>query len=246
MAEPTGTSSAGQAGEQTTDQPIIRATRVHKVYDTGQVSVPALNGIDLAIQRGEMVAVMGPSGCGKTTLLNTLSGLDDVTGGEVVIDGSPIHDMQDKKRTRYRAEKMGFVFQSFNLLPVLSAVENTELPLLVAGVKMSEGRRRAQEALDLVGLSDQTHKRPAEMSGGQQQRVTIARALVNEPAIVWADEPTGNLDSETSDEIMELLCRLNEEKVQTFIIVTHDIAVGRRADRILRMADGQIVEEQYT
>jgi len=241
MVEPTV-----QAGEQTVDLPIIMATQVHKVYDTGPVSVSALNGIDLAIKRGEMVAVMGPSGCGKTTLLNTLSGLDDVSGGEVVIDGNPIHEMRDKKRTRYRAEKMGFVFQSFNLLPVLSAVENTELPLLVAGIKMAEGRRRAQEALALVGLGDQTHKRPAEMSGGQQQRVTIARALVNEPAIVWADEPTGNLDSETSDEIMELLCRLNEEKVQTFIIVTHDLAVGRRADRILRMADGQIIEELYT
>jgi len=226
-------------------EPIIKATAVHKVYDTGKVKVHALRGVDLSVQRGEMVAVMGASGCGKTTLLNVLSGLDDLSEGTVVIDGPPIHQMSDARRTRYRAEKMGFVFQAFNLLPVLSAVENVELPLLVAGVKVGEARRRAQEALALVGLAGQSSQRPAELSGGQQQRVTIARALVNEPAIVWADEPTGNLDSETSYEVMNLLCRLNKEKSQTFIIVTHDLAVGRRADRILRMADGMIVEELF-
>jgi putative ABC transport system ATP-binding protein len=207
------------------------------------VTVDALRGVDLSIRRGEMVAVMGPSGCGKTTLLNVLSGLDDVTKGKVVIDGDSIHAMSDKQRTRYRAERMGFVFQSFNLLPVLSAVENVELPLLMAGVKLGNARRRAQEALALVGLEEEAPKLPAEMSGGQQQRATVARALVNEPAIVWADEPTGNLDSENADEVINLLCRMNKEKLQTFVIVTHDIAVGRKTDRILRMADGQIVEE---
>jgi len=222
---------------------IIQATGVRKTYDTGKVKVDALRGIDLSILRGEMVAVMGPSGCGKTTLLNVLSGLDDLTGGQVVIDAAPIHTMSDRKRTRYRAEKMGFIFQSFNLLPVLSAVENVELPLLMAGVKPGNARRRAQEALALVGLTGEARKLPAEMSGGQQQRVTVARALANEPAIVWADEPTGALDSETSGEVMNLLCQLNKEKSQTFVLVTHDIAVGRRADRILRMADGEIVEE---
>lgn len=222
---------------------IIQATEVRKTYDTGKVKVDALRGIDLSILRGEMVAVMGPSGCGKTTLLNVLSGLDDLTGGQVVIDDAPIHTMSDRKRTRYRAEKMGFIFQSFNLLPVLSAVENVELPLLMAGVKPGNARRRAQEALALVGLTGEARKLPAEMSGGQQQRVTVARALANEPAIVWADEPTGALDSETSGEVMNLLCQLNKEKSQTFVLVTHDIAVGRRADRILRMADGEIVEE---
>ncbi len=227
------------------EEPIIKATGVQKVYDTGKVKVHALRGVDLSVQRGEMVAVMGASGCGKTTLLNVLSGLDDLSEGQVVIDGPPIHQMSDARRTRYRAEKMGFVFQAFNLLPVLSAVENVELPLLVAGVKAGEARRRAQEALAMVGLAGQSSQRPAELSGGQQQRVTIARALVNEPAIVWADEPTGNLDSETSYEVMNLLCRLNKEKSQTFIIVTHDLAVGRRADRILRMADGMIVEELF-
>jgi ABC-type lipoprotein export system ATPase subunit len=224
---------------------IIQATGVHKTYDTGKVKVEALRGVDLSIQRGEMVAVMGPSGCGKTTLLNVLSGIDDVTAGQVIIDGTSIHNMSDKECTRYRAEKMGFVFQAFNLLPVLSAVENVELPLLVAGVKLGEARRRALDALALVGLAGEDQKRPLELSGGQQQRVTIARALVNEPAIVWADEPTGNLDSETSAEVVELLRRLNKEKSQTFVMVTHDIAVGRKTNRILRMADGQIVEELY-
>ncbi|UCB42217.1 MAG: ABC transporter ATP-binding protein [Dehalococcoidales bacterium] len=224
---------------------IIQATGVHKSYNTSKVTVNALRGIDLSVIRGEMVAVMGPSGCGKTTLLNVLSGLDDVTKGQVVIDGSPIHTMSDRQCTRYRAEKMGFVFQSYNLLPVLSAVENVEFPLLMAGVKQSDARRRAQEALALVDLSEEAPKRPAEMSGGQQQRVTIARALANEPAIVWADEPTGNLDSENAAEVIDLLCRLNKEKLQTFVIVTHDLAVGRKTNRILRMADGQIVEELY-
>ena len=222
---------------------IIEATDIHKTYDTGKVKVVALRGVELSIRRGEMVAVMGPSGCGKTTLLNILSGIDDITEGQVVIDGTSIHVMPDKQCTRYRAEKMGFVFQSFNLLPVLSAVENVELPLLVGGVNPKKARQQAMEALALVGLAGEEQKRPLEMSGGQQQRVTIARALVNEPAIVWADEPTGNLDGETSAEIVELLCRMNKEKSQTFVIVTHDLAVGRRTNRILRMADGEIVEE---
>jgi putative ABC transport system ATP-binding protein len=211
----------------------------------GKVTVHALNGVDLSVMRGEMVAVMGPSGCGKTTLLNVLSGLDDVTEGQVVIDGASIHSMSDRQRTRYRAEKMGFVFQSYNLLPVLSAVENVELPLLMAGVKPGDARERAQEALALVGLAGEAPKRPAEMSGGQQQRATVARALANDPAIVWADEPTGNLDSENATEVIDLLCKLNKEKSQTFVIVTHDLAVGRKTHRILRMADGQIVEELY-
>ncbi len=223
---------------------IIQATGVHKVYQGGTVQVRALVGVDLSVRRGEMVAIMGPSGCGKTTLLNTLSGIDDINEGEVVIDGSDIHALSDKKRTRYRAEKMGFVFQSYNLLPVLSALENVELPLLLAGTRNGAARKRARETLALVGLADEAGKRPAEMSGGQQQRVTIARALVNEPAIVWADEPTGNLDSETSAEVMNLLCRLNSEKRQTFVVVTHDQTVGDRADRIIRMRDGVIESDE--
>jgi putative ABC transport system ATP-binding protein len=232
------------AQEATLNGTIIQAQQVHKVYNSSEVKVHALRGIDLLIERGEMIAIMGPSGCGKTTLLNTFSGLDDLTEGRVVVDGAPIHEMSDRKRTRYRAEKMGFVFQFFNLLPVLSAVENVELPLLVAGVKPGHARKRAHESLAQVGLADQAQKRPAAMSGGQQQRVTIARALVNEPAIVWADEPTGNLDSETATDIMDLLCRLNEDKVQTFVLVTHDPTVAHRADRIVRMRDGLIESDQ--
>ena len=232
------------AQEETMNGAIIRATSVHKIYNSSEVKVHALKGVDLSIPRGEMVAIMGPSGCGKTTLLNTLSGLDEITEGQVVIDGALIHEMSDKKRTRYRAENMGFVFQFYNLLPVLSAVENVELPLLVAAVKPGQARRRALEGLAQVGLQDQAHKRPAAMSGGQQQRVTIARALVNEPAIVWADEPTGNLDSETATEVMDLLCRLNKEKSQTFVLVTHDPAVAQRADRIVQMRDGLIESDQ--
>jgi ABC-type lipoprotein export system ATPase subunit len=219
---------------------IIKATGLHKTYHTGTVEVFALRGIDLEIQRGQMVAVMGPSGCGKTTLLNILSGIDDITSGGVIIDDTAIHEMSDAERTRYRAMNMGFVFQAFNLLPVLTAAENVELPLLLAGVRSKQARARALEVLTQVGLSDQFSKRPAEMSGGQQQRVTIARALANEPAIVWADEPTGALDSETSGEIMDLLTDLNKEHRQTFVVVTHDPGVASRAERIVLMRDGEI------
>ncbi|MBA7615991.1 Bacitracin export ATP-binding protein BceA [subsurface metagenome] len=227
------------------DNTIIKAAGVHKTYDTGKIKVHALRGVDLDIMEGEMVAVMGPSGCGKTTLLNCLSGLDRIDAGEVYVKGNLIPKMSDEQRTRFRAEEMGFIFQAFNLLPVLSVAENVELPLLVSGVKQSQARKQAEEVLELVNLTEQKDQRPAELSGGQQQRVAIARALVNEPAIVWGDEPTGNLDSETSADIMALLCRLNKEKSQTFVLVTHDIAVGRKTDRIIRMADGEIVEELH-
>ena len=235
---------ASMTSEPTMNESIISAAGLTKVYDTGAVRVEALRGVDLDIRRGEMVAVMGPSGCGKTTLLNVLSGLDDITEGEVVIDGAGLHSMSDRSRTRNRAERMGFVFQSFNLLPVLNAVENVELPLLMSSVKSREARQAAQNALEMVGLSQQALQRPAELSGGQQQRVTIARALVNSPAIVWADEPTGNLDSETSNGVMDLLCRLNTEQVQTFVVVTHDPKVAERANRIVWMRDGLIESEE--
>ena len=239
--EPVSTGRGGSLVEDPTF--MIEATGVHKVYASGGLRVHALKGVDLGIQRGEMVAIMGPSGSGKTTLLNCLSGLDHLDGGEVLIAGDPISKMSDRKRTRFRAQRMGFIFQSYNLIPVLSAVENIELPLLVAGVKPKAARIRAEEALEMVGLADQAKKRPAEMSGGQQQRVTVARSLVNEPDIVWADEPTGALDSETSKEIMDLLVRLNEEKGQTFVLVTHDAAVAARAHRTIRMRDGRIASD---
>jgi ABC-type lipoprotein export system ATPase subunit len=224
---------------------IVEARSVEKTYDTGKVEVRALRGVDLALARGEMVAIMGPSGCGKTTLLNCLSGLDAIDAGEIVIEGTPLSAMSDRERTDYRAKRMGFVFQFYNLMPVLSAVENVELPLLVSRIGAGEARRRAVGALDMVGLADWANHVPDELSGGQRQRVTIARALVNDPAIVWADEPTGDLDSENAAEITDLMRRLNRERGLSFLIVTHDIGVGRKTDRIVRMVDGQIVDEEH-
>ena len=231
--------ASGLAGDA-----MVEARDLEKTYAAGGVTVRALRGVDLNIASGEMVVVMGPSGCGKTTLLNCLSGLDEFDGGEVLVGGESISGMSDRKRTRFRAQKMGFIFQTYNLIPVLSGVENVELPLLVAGARPKEARGRALSALEMVGLANQAHKRPNEMSGGQQQRVTVARSLVNDPAIVWADEPTGALDSETSAEIMDLLVRLNREKGQTFVLVTHDISVARRAHRLVRMRDGVIESDE--
>jgi putative ABC transport system ATP-binding protein len=224
-------------------EPIVEARGVVKTYDTGKVKVNALRGIDLALRPGEMVAIMGPSGCGKTTLLNCLSGLDGIDAGEIRIEGTALSAMSDRERTDYRARRMGFVFQFYNLMPVLSSVENVELPLLVARVPGREARRRALAALEMVGLADWAEHVPDELSGGQRQRVTIARALANDPAIVWADEPTGDLDSENAEEIVAIMRGLNRERGLTFLIVTHDIAVGRKTDRIIRMLDGRIVEE---
>ena len=190
---------------------IVVAKGVKKTYDTGKIKVDALRGVDLAIKEGEMIAVMGPSGCGKTTLLNCLSGLDDITRGEILIRGKPLSKMNDKVRTAYRASKIGFIFQAYNLLPVLTAAENVELPLLISGNHPKEARKRAIESLKSVGLEDWQSHKPAELSGGQQQRVTIARSLVNKPEIVFGDEPTGNLDSESSKDIMALLRSLTRK-----------------------------------
>jgi putative ABC transport system ATP-binding protein len=223
---------------------IVEARAVHKSYDTGKLEVHALRGVSFSVPRGEMVAIMGPSGSGKTTLLNCLSGLDRIDGGDVLIEGASLASMSEQQRTDYRARRMGFVFQFYNLIPVLSAVENVELPLLVARVPTRDARRRAVAALDMVGLGERAAHVPDELSGGQRQRVTIARALVNEPAIVWADEPTGDLDSENAEEIVALMRQLNRERGLTFLIVTHDIAVGRATDRIVRMVDGEIVGEE--
>ena len=222
---------------------IVHATAVHKTYSTGKVTVPALRGIDLRVKRGEMVAIMGPSGCGKTTTLNCLSGLDEIDAGSVEVDGQLIHDLPDDERSDYRARRMGFVFQLYNLLPVLTAVENVEMPLLVSGASSKESRQRALDLLDQVGLADRADHLPAELSGGQRQRVTIARALVNRPAIVWADEPTGDLDSETAQEIMDLMIRLNKDAGETFIIVTHSREVGEIANRIVTMRDGLVTDD---
>ncbi len=222
---------------------IIQAAEVVKTYDTGKVKVEALRGISLTIDRGEMVAIMGPSGCGKTTLLNCLSGLDDIDSGLVSVDGTDLSIMSDNDKTEYRARHMGFVFQFYNLLPVLSSVENVELPLLVSGVSARDSRERALEALDRVHLRDWAEHKPAELSGGQRQRVTIARSLVNNPAIVWGDEPTGDLDSTNANEIMDLLCDLNERHQQTFVLVTHALEVAERTGRIIKMQDGRIISD---
>jgi putative ABC transport system ATP-binding protein len=224
--------------------PMIQARGVKKIYRSGQLRVEALRSIDMEVAKGEMVAIMGPSGCGKTTLLNCLAGLDTVDEGDIFIQGDNLRDLTDNRRTSYRARHMGFVFQDFNLLPMLSAVENVELPMLVSKVSGRKARKRALELLERVGLVERARHRPAELSGGQRQRVAIARALTNDPAIVWADEPTGNLDSEAADDVMELLCRFNREFGQTLVVVTHALEVGQRANRIIRMRDGNIVSNE--
>ena len=221
---------------------IIQASDVVKTYDTGKVEVHALRGVSLTIQRGEMVAIMGPSGCGKTTLLNCLSGLDTIDSGLILVDGADINRMSDNEKTEYRARRMGFIFQFYNLLPVLSAIENVELPLLVSGTPSRQARQKAAAALETVHLVEWAPHKPGELSGGQRQRVTIARALSNDPAIVWADEPTGDLDSTNADEIMDLIVDLNRRHVQTFVIVTHDERVAARCHRIVHMRDGLIVD----
>ncbi len=224
--------------------PIIEAIEVVKTYDTGKVKVNALRGINLEIQPGEMVAIMGPSGCGKTTLLNCLSGLDVVDSGTVNVEGVNLAKMSDNDKTEHRARRMGFIFQFYNLLPVLSAVENVELPLLVSGVKAKDARAKAMESLGIVKLTEWAAHKPGELSGGQRQRVTIARALVNNPAIVWGDEPTGDLDSVTAGEIMDLLQQLNHDHHQTFVLVTHDHGIAARTRRIIRMQDGLIIADE--
>jgi putative ABC transport system ATP-binding protein len=218
---------------------ILVAREVVKTYRTGVEAVAALRGISVTVTRGEFIAVMGPSGSGKTTFLNCLSGLDDIDSGEVLIEGVDIHRMPDAKRSRNRAERMGFIFQSFNLIPVFTAAENVELPLLLAGKSPGDARKRAEATLDRVGLGHRRNHRPNELSGGEQQRTTIARALAGEPAIVWADEPTGNLDTETAGTIMDLLTELNRDGL-TLVLVTHDQTIGAMAGSVLRMRDGEI------
>jgi putative ABC transport system ATP-binding protein len=222
---------------------ILVAENVRKAYKTPAGSVEALRGLSLRIPAGEFLAVMGPSGSGKTTLLNCLSGLDEIDEGSVMVDGLNIHEMSDAKRSRHRAEKMGFIFQSFNLIPVFTAEENVELPLLLAGASPSDARTRAEETLERVGLGPRKNHRPNELSGGEQQRVTIARALAGRPSIVWADEPTGNLDTETAGSIMGLLRDLNGEGL-TLVLVTHDPAIGETSNRLIRMRDGLIESSQ--
>ena len=225
---------------------VLEARELWKVYDTGTNRVEALRKVSVSLMPGEMVAVMGPSGCGKTTLLNCLSGLDEISAGEVLIHDNPLSQMTDYDLTSLRGSQLGFIFQSFNLLPVLTAVENVELPLLMAGTSPRESREMALEALEAVGLGDRDGHLPAELSGGQQQRVTIARSFVHDPAVIFADEATGNLDSQTSDEIIDLLLNLNAERGVTMLLVTHDSEIAARCSRVLVMQDGRIVEDRRT
>ena len=223
---------------------MVEATDIHKVYKTGTVEVNALRGINLTVRKGEMIAIMGPSGCGKTTLLNLLSGLDDVTSGTVKIEGKDLSQMSDNKKTEHRARRMGFIFQFYNLLPVLTAVENVEMPLLVSGIPAREARKRAVEIMKTVGLGSVMNSKPGALSGGERQRTTIARALINQPAIIWGDELTGDLDDETANDIMDLVARLRDETKATFVIVTHNLEIGKRADKILFMRSGKFVKEE--
>ena len=225
---------------------VLEERELWKVYDTGTNRVEALRKVSVSLKPGEMVAVMGPSGCGKTTLLNCLSGLDEISAGEVLIHGQPLSQMSDYDLTALRGSQLGFIFQSFNLLPVLTAVENVELPLLMAGTPPREAREKALEAMEAVGLGNRDGHLPSELSGGQQQRVTIARSFVHDPAVIFADEATGNLDSKTSDEIIDLLLSLNAERGVTTLLVTHDPEIAERCSRVLVMQDGRIVEDRRT
>lgn len=218
---------------------LLSAHDVRKTYRTGAVSVEALRGVDLMIDAGELVTVMGPSGNGKTTLLNCLSGLDEIDGGSVVVGGNDIHNMSDRRRTAHRARTMGFVFQAYNLIPVLTAAENVELPLLVNGASARKARKASIEMLGRVGLGDRFDHRPNQLSGGEQQRVTIARALVAQPEIIWADEPTGNLDSETAADILELLKSVHAQG-QTIVMVTHDPTIGQMGNRLVVIRNGRV------
>jgi putative ABC transport system ATP-binding protein len=225
---------------------VVEGRDLHKAYPMGRLRVPALKGVSLRIERGEIVAIVGPSGCGKTTLLHCLSGLEDFDQGEVLLEGRSLARLSDGQKADQRVRRMGFVFQSYNLLPVLNALENVELPLLLAGRSTDEARRRALRALEVVGLENRLRHRPNELSGGQQQRVAVARALATEPAVIFADEPTGNLDSESAEEVMQLIDRLNRENGQTFVLVTHAREVAVHAGRIIRMRDGEIESEEIT
>ena len=211
-----------------------------KVYEMGDEKVQAVRGIDLEVNQGEMVAIMGPSGCGKTTLLNILSGIDDPSAVQVRVSGKPLFGISDDEGTDLRGKEMGFIFQKFHLLEVMNAVENVEIPLLLLGLNPDEARAKATEALEKVGLGDRCQHRPAELSGGQQQRVSIARALVHNPSVILCDEPTGNLDSDTSEQVMDLLTQLNESG-STLVVVTHDDEIAKRCSRIIRIFDGRIL-----
>lgn len=222
---------------------LISASNLTKVYGSGPTAVTALNNVSLEVKPGEFVAVMGPSGCGKSTLLHLLGGLDQPTRGEVMIDGYSLSGLPDSKLTELRRRKVGFIFQFFNLIPVLNAVENAALPVTLDGVGQAEAKEQARDWLMKVGLSERLDHRPDQLSGGQQQRVAVARALVADPALILADEPTGNLDTRASEEIALLLRQIANDWGRSVVIVTHDPRIAAHADRIIFLKDGEIVDE---
>ncbi|KAF5422259.1 MAG: lipoprotein-releasing system ATP-binding protein [Candidatus Methanocomedens sp.] len=223
------------------DKYIIQIKNLTKIFGDG-VEIKALDGINLDIERGEFLAIIGPSGSGKSTLLNQIGILDTPTSGTILLDGVDVTEMSDKQRSKTRNKQLGFIFQYHHLLPDFNALENVMMPLLISGVKSSKAREIARRVLDEVGLGDRMDHRPNQLSGGQNQRVAIARALVNKPSIVIGDEPTGNLDSKASENIYELLRKLNREHNQTFILVTHDERMAAKTDRIIRLVDGRVAE----
>ncbi len=222
---------------------LLQTQNLTKIYGTGATAVTALDHINLTIKPGEFVAIMGPSGCGKSTLLHLLGGLDKPTEGKVLLEGTPIEDMSDDKLTELRRRKMGFIFQFFNLIPVLTATENAALPITLDGIKPAEAKAKATEWLTRFGLGDRLNNRPDQLSGGQQQRVAIARALVAEPTLILADEPTGNLDTRAGDEIASLLSKVSQEYNRTVVMVTHDARIAAYADRIIFLKDGKMIDE---
>lgn len=225
-------------------KPVIETKDLHKIYDESKIPVPALNGVSLTINEGEFTAIVGPSGCGKTTLLNLLGGLDHPTRGTVTVDGEDITEYRDSKLIDLRLRKIGFVFQAFNLIPVLTALENVEFIMLLQKRPKKERLARAKELLNHVGLNDKLNKRPMELSGGQQQRVAVARALASKPRFILADEPTANLDSAATSNLMELMEKLNQEENATFIFSTHDQRVIDRAHRIITLDDGRVIRDE--
>lgn len=223
---------------------VIKTTNIHKVYNPNKIPVNALNGIDLSIHQGEFTAIVGPSGSGKTTLLNIIGGLDNPTEGSVVIDGTDISELSGNKIIDFRKEKIGFVFQAYNLIPVLTALENVAFVMLLQKKSKEERQARAKELLHAVGLEDKLNKRPAELSGGQQQRVAVARALASKPAFILADEPTANLDSTSTNTLLDIMAKLNQEESITFIFSTHDQRVIDRARRVITLVDGKIASDE--